>query len=114
MGSSGRARPSTEDGQRGSAASPLLFILAGAALVLAFLLFIACHNDPIGPIPMDAACPLPALTHPCAALPCLSIEDCTIATPESPPRCKCPLGVGTPPYVAECYGPTIGPTGMVP
>jgi hypothetical protein len=106
MGSSGRVRLPTDDPhpQRGIATGHLLVILAGAGLVLSFLVALACHNDPIGPIPIDAACPLPALTHPCAALPCLSIEDCTIATPESPPRCKCPLGVGTPPYVAECYG----------
>lgn len=60
---------------------------------------------------VDAAeCPLtcqdaslPALTHSCPALPCLSIFNCT--APDGILRCKCELPVGTPHYIADCFGP---------
>jgi hypothetical protein len=50
-------------------------------------------------------CRLPTLSHNCNDLPCLTL-DCTVTTdPTQAPRCKCTLPVGTPLYVASCYGP---------
>jgi hypothetical protein len=82
--------------------------LAFLIFTASFLSFTACIDSDSAPIERATTqqateCRLPTISHTCDQLPCLTL-DCTVTTSGDAPRCKCTLPVGTPLYVADCYG----------